>query len=42
MGSIQSGIGKGGETAAKFLAEQGNILRPGGEELTLKYTFYKV
>jgi len=36
MSSIKHGIGKGGETAAKFLAEQGNILRPGGEELTLK------
>ena len=36
MASIKHGIGKGGETASKFLAEQGDILRPGGEPLTLK------
>ncbi len=36
MASIKDAIGKGGETASKFLIEQGDILRPGGEELTMK------
>ena len=29
MASIKDAIGKGGETASKFLIEQGDILRPG-------------
>jgi len=36
MASIKHGIGKGGETASNWLQTQGDILRPGGEELTMK------
>ena len=36
MSSIKHGIGKGGETAANWLGTQGEILRPDGEELTMK------
>ena len=36
MSSIKHGIGKGGETASNWLQTQGDILRPGGEELTMK------
>ena len=36
MASVKDAIGKGGETASKFLIEQGDILRPGGKELTMK------
>jgi hypothetical protein len=38
MASISDAIGKGGETASKFLIEQGDILRPGADTapLTMK------
>jgi len=35
MSSIKHGIGKGGETAANWLGTQADILRPGGEPLTM-------
>ena len=36
MSSVSDAIGKGGETASRWLQTQGDILRPGGEELTMK------
>ena len=35
MSSISDAIGKGGETASQWLQTQGDILRPGGEALTM-------
>ena len=36
MTSIKDAIGKGGETASQWLQTQGDILRPGGEAMTMK------
>ena len=36
MTSIKDAIGKGGETASRWLQTQGDILRPGGEAMTMK------
>jgi hypothetical protein len=36
MASVKDAIGKGGETASNFLIKQGDVLRPGGEKLTMK------
>ena len=36
MAAMKRGIGKGGETASQWLQTQGDILRPGGAEMTMK------
>ena len=36
MSSVSDAIGKGGETASRWLQTQGDILRPGGEAMTMK------